>query len=105
MPNSNLVQMIKQVAMDAVRAAKLSDYQIGTVVSTNPLTVKLSNEATLDADFLQLTHSVTNYECTLECGNVLQIYEVKNALQEGEKVLMLRKTGGQRYMIIDRVVG
>lgn len=105
MPNSNWVQMIKQVAMDAVRAAKLSDYQTGTVVSTDPLTVKLSNKATLDADFLQLTRNVTDYECTLECGDAQQVYEVKNALRAGERVLMLRKTGGQRYMIIDRVVG
>lgn len=105
MPDSNWVQMIKRVAMDAVRAAKLSDYQIATVISTDPLTVKLSNEVTLDADFLQLTRSVTNHECTLECGGVQQAYEVKNALKTGEKVLMLRKTGGQKYMIIDRVVG
>ena len=44
MSSSNFTQLIKQIAMDAVRASKPCDYEIGTVTRTSPLVVKKSNE-------------------------------------------------------------
>lgn len=104
MSSVSWVQMIKQIAMDAVRAAKLTDYQVGTVTAVSPLKVKLSNTMTLDADFLQVTRNVTDYECTIEIDRTDHTCTVKNALKAGDKVLLIRKSGGQKYVIIDKVV-
>lgn len=104
MSSSNFTQLIKQIAMDAVRASKPCDYEIGTVTGTSPLVVKKSNEIEIDEDFLHLAESVTDHEIDLEINNITQKYKVHNALKVGEKVLMIRKNGGQEFMIVDRVV-
>ena len=87
MPNSNLVQLVKQIAIDAVNASKPCDYRIGTVTEENPLKIKISQSITIDDDFLHLTQTVT-----------------ENPLKKGDKVLLIRKQGGKKYAVIDRVV-
>lgn len=100
MANSNIVQLIKQIAVEAVKAAKPCDYTIGTVINTSPLKIKISQTLTLDEDFLDLSRNVTNFETKING----QITTVENELKVGEKVLMIRKSGGQKYAVIDRVV-
>lgn len=102
--SSNFTQLIKQIAMDAVRASKPCDYEVGTVTKTSPLTIKKSNDLEIDEEFLHLSRAVTDYEVVHEINNIKQKYKVLNALEIGEKVLMIRKNGGQEYMIVDRVV-
>lgn len=122
MADSNLVQLIKKIAMDAVNASKQCDYRVGIVTSTDPLKIKLSNSLTLEEDFLHLTQNVTDYitdvsittdyswetqeQETHKHGIVIEKKEITihNALQEGEQVLMMRKAGGQEYVVIDRMV-
>lgn len=122
MADSNLVQLIKKIAMDAVDASKQCDYRVGIVTSTDPLKIKLSNSLTLEEDFLHLTQNVTDYitdvsittdyswetqeQETYKHGIVIEKKEITihNALQEGEQVLMMRKAGGQEYVVIDRMV-
>lgn len=100
MANSNIVQLIKQIAVEAVKAAKPCDYRTGVVTHTNPLEIKISQTLTLDEDFLDLSRNVTNFETKING----QITTVENELKVGEKVLMIRKSGGQKYAVIDRVV-
>ena len=102
--SDSLVQLIKKIAMDAVRSAKMSDYKIGTVSGVSPLIIKMSNTLEIDEDFLYLSRNVTDYEVEIKIGDVIQSRTVLNSLKVGEKVLMLRKSGGQEYIIIDRVV-
>lgn len=49
--SDSLVQLIKKIAMDAVRSAKMSDYKIGTVSGVSPLIIKMSNTLEIDEDF------------------------------------------------------
>lgn len=100
MANSNIVQLIKQIAVEAVNASKPCDYRTGTVISINPLKIKISQTLTLDEDFLDLSRNVTNFETKING----QITTVENELKVEEKVLMIRKSGGQKYAVIDRVV-
>lgn len=120
--STNLVQLIKKIAMDAVDASKQCDYRVGIVTSTDPLKIKLSNSLTLEEEFLHLTQNVTDYitdvsittdyswetqeQETHKHGIVIEKKEITihNALQEGEQVLMMRKAGGQEYVVIDRMV-
>ncbi|SES68433.1 DUF2577 domain-containing protein [[Clostridium] polysaccharolyticum] len=83
---NNLTQLIKKCAMEAFRASKPSDYIVGKVVSLLPLKVQVSQQITLDEDFLLVTNTANNIICT------------------GDKVLMIRKAGGKQYVIVDKVV-
>ncbi len=89
--SDSLVQLIKKIAMDAVRSAKMSDYKIGTVSGVSPLIIKMSNTLEIDEDFLHLSRNVTDYEVEIKIGDVIQSRTVLNSLKVGEKVLMLRK--------------
>lgn len=115
MPDSNLLQVIKRIVKETVDAEKPSDYTFGTVVSANPLQIKISNTLTLDEDFLDLSRNVTDFEtevtispdygwscCTPEPSR--RKIKVHNSLKVGERVAMLRKRRGKRYLVIDRVV-
>jgi len=86
-PSSNLVQLIKRIALEAVEAAKPCDYRIGTVVSTDPLKIKVSQNVELEDEFLHFVQGVP-----------------QDTLLTGDRVFMIRKAGGQEYTIIDKVV-
>ena len=103
--DSNIIQLIKRAAVEAVEAAKPCDYRIGTVISASPLKIKVSQTMEIEESFLHLSRNVTDFqtEITIDTGTK-QTCTVHNALKKGDKVLMLRKAGGQRYAVIDRVV-
>lgn len=87
LPNSNWTQLIKQIAEEARKAAKPSDYFVGSVESNNPFKIRLSQKMILTSDFFLITQTLKN-----------------TTFQIGDRVLMLRKEGGQQYVLIDKVV-
>lgn len=98
---------VKQAAVQAVMTKKPCDYIIGTVVSAKPLKIKLSEGDGLElpADFIHLSRNVTDYETQVTIGGgTKQTMKVYNALKKGDKVIMIRKWGGQDYVVIDKVV-
>lgn len=121
MANSNLVQLIQQIAVNAIKAGKPCDYIVGTVVSKKPLKIKVSQALTLEEEFLHLSRNVTDFKTKFTLDKI-SIYHtvhtdpptdtwadeqevtIHNALKVGEKVLLIRKSGGQDYIVIDRVV-
>lgn len=86
-PSSNLVQLIKRIALEAVEAAKPCDYRIGTVISTDPVKIKVSQKVELEEEFLHFVQGTP-----------------PELLLVGDRVFMMRKAGGQEYTIIDKVV-
>lgn len=91
MPNSNLVQLIKRIAVEAIDARKPCDYVVGKVTRISPLRIRMAQNMVLNSDFLLLTKSVAD-----DGGN--------SGLKKGDMVLMFRKQGGQQYVVIDKVV-
>lgn len=120
MADADLVQLIKRISVEATKTGKPCDYYVGTVLKEDPLTIKVSESVILEEDFLHLARNVTDYvtELTLEetlyteeaslhrheVRVVKKKFTVHNALKKGERVLMLRKAGGQEFTVIDRVV-
>lgn len=131
MANTSLIQLIKQMAVEAVRASKPCDYIVGSVIGIEPLKIKVSNTLILEEEFLELTRNVTDYESEVSItkeydwktrdksgGSGYAAFEnhnhdivtekkkikIHNALKPDDKVLMLRKSGGQEFIIIDRMV-
>ena len=128
MSSGNMVQLIKKIAMDAVRAAKMCDYVTGVVTSADPLKVKITNAFEIGDEFLVVPQSMTDHEVEITVKKeygwktkdqsdgsaaashnhdiVLEKVKIKihNALKAGDEVLMMRKSGGQEFVVIDKVV-
>lgn len=121
------LEVIKKAAMDAVINSAPADIVYGTVLSVSPLSVYVDQKKTLEAEFLVLTRNVTDFdtevtvqwrtENTSGGGGGYDAFSshshditgrkpirVHNALKAGERVAMIQMSGGQEYLIIDRVV-
>lgn len=84
---TNLTQLIKKIAEDARKAAKLCNIVIGTVLKVKPLKIKVNQKLILTGEFLYLTETVSDKK-----------------LSKDDKVVMIRADGGQKYLVVDRMV-
>lgn len=122
---SNLVEAIKQAAMDATMASDPTSITFGTVEAVNPLSIKIDQKETLPAEFFLLTSNVrahtvsitvNHYTGYAEGGEGEEAYAnhrhaysgtkqvfVNNGLSVGDKVLLVCQQGGQLYVVLDRL--
>ncbi len=122
--------MIKQSALEAVQASKPCAVVFGSVISAEPLQIKVEDKLTLTAPQLVLTRNVTNHTLAVFVDWVAEketenhvhdsstpqsakhdhavlgdkLVTVYNGLQSGERVVLQRLQGGQKYLVLDRVV-
>lgn len=102
----NLIQIIKKAAVDAVEASNPAKLMYGTVTAVSPLAIKIDQRFTVTEAFLILTKNVRDYKVKMSVnGGAEQEYTVKNALKVGDKVILLREQGGQKYIVMDKVGG
>lgn len=112
-----MVETIKTAAIDAVNASNPVAVIFGTVVSILPLKVNIEQRFTLDDSHLILSSAVRDHQLEVTVDHSTQIESghshqvtgkktitVHNGLKIGEKVIMMRVQGGQKYVILDRVV-
>ncbi|WP_438497178.1 DUF2577 domain-containing protein [Paenibacillus sp. IHBB 3054] len=95
-----MLDAIKRAAKDAVDAAGPVVVHLGVVTKINPLRVLVDSRLELSEDFLIVPESLTELKVTV--GN--QDVVIRKALAAGDKLLLIRMQGGQRYVIMDRVV-
>ncbi|KOP78749.1 phage portal protein [Lysinibacillus sp. FJAT-14745] len=102
---SDILKLIKRIAIDAVNSQKLSNIVYGTVISISPLKVQIDQKLILEEVHLKLTRAVQDYEVEMSVSNgAKQIYKIYNGLVQDDKVTMIRAQGGQQYIIIDKEV-
>ncbi|AIQ45625.1 phage protein [Paenibacillus sp. FSL R7-0273] len=109
-----MLEAIKQAALGAIDATGPVMVQMGRVVSVNPLKVIVDNRLELTEDFLIIPESLTELKVNLRhthtsgsgtTGEALTSPIIlRKALAADDKLLLLRMQGGQRYIILDRVV-
>lgn len=115
-----------KLASENIRAnSQPTDLRYGTVVSINPLSVRISAELTLPQSTLVVPQHLTNYtvgvsvnwttenksggsgEASFSSHNHSisggKSITINNALKVGDKVALLRQEGGQSYFILDRI--
>ena len=121
---ANAIDVIKQAAVEAVKADNPTRIVYGTVIATGPLQIQVNSKLTLDETFLVLTKNVSDYEAEIDINfegeGLIEIEEVagqllkklsitgakikiKNGLQVGDDVVMIQMQGGQRYVVLDKV--
>jgi hypothetical protein len=128
---TGLIDIIKRASIDANESGQPCDLRFGTVTSVNPLKVQITNQFTLPKSLLIVPEHLTDrkiqvtlnletssngthkhtYSGTETSANGSHTHElngkktitVHNALKKGDKVALIRKTGGQSYYILDRI--
>lgn len=131
--STDLLKTIKKAAVEAVNASNPASLMYGTVQSVSPLTIYVDQKLILPESFIIVPQHLTDYETEITFDNpdIKQIYTtwdmqereestkakisfkqpsvkhkitVYNALKTGDKVLLLRQQGGQKFLVLDRVV-
>lgn len=150
---ANLVELIKQAAVEAVNASDPAAFYFGTVTSADPLSINIEQKMDLTSEFLILTNAVKDHEVTMTVDHMTEyaeldanhthtannsvnasategevnvsvdtqisqatidlthghkytgtkMFTVHNALKVGEKVVLIRIQGGQKFVVLDRV--
>ena len=105
---TGFIELVKRVALDVMANEQMCDLRYGTVTSTNPLRVQITNQLTIPTALLVVPQHLTEYTVTTtmesETGEThTHRMIINNALEVGDKVAILRKQGGQSYFILDRI--
>lgn len=104
--SNNILELIKKSALDAVESNQPTDFCYGKVVSTNPLQINIEQRMELNRVNLVLTRNVTDYKTHITIPGEIGKVEVTvhNSLEIGDTVILIKKKGGQKYLILDRLV-
>ena len=109
---------VKKAALETIEASKPVNVYFGEVVSVSPLQINVEQKMMLGEKQLVLTEKVSDYTMELkvdwqterESDHVHDIsgrkkIVVYNGLGLGDKVILIRQQGGQKFIVIDRVGG
>ena len=83
-----ITNKIKEIVMNYINYANLSDVVFGTVVASTPIKVKLDTSSNLQIGepFIIVTDKFK-----------------KEPLAVGNKVVLIKATGGQKFVILDKL--
>lgn len=93
-----LENLIQKTVSEKIRP---SEFVIGVVSSVTPLKVKISNDLELPESVLIVGDQFA--EVTMETTDEYHTVKYDNRLKAGDKVRLLKNTGGQQYYIIGRI--
>ena len=99
----DLIKLMKKAAVEAVNASKPANVVFGKVISTAPLKIKIDQKLILTSAQLVLCRNVTDYRLSVTIDGDYKTMTVHNALQNGDEVIMMQVSGGQKYIVIDKI--
>ena len=124
---ADILVEFQKIVLGVLNAQKLCTIVYGTVISVEPLEVKVDQKLTLKKEQLKLTRAVMDYEVDMTVDHETEEksggggdaafeshnheykgrkkFLIHNGLVDGDKVTMIRVHGGQQYIIIDKEVG
>ncbi|MDP4152589.1 MAG: DUF2577 domain-containing protein [Bacillota bacterium] len=98
-----MVQLIKKAAVEAVDNSMPAGVFFGEVTSTAPLKINVEQKMTLTENNLVLTSMVSDFDVKMTVNQIEEAYSVRLGLSVGEKVILIRSQGGQKFIVLDRV--
>lgn len=125
---TDMVKVLQQAAVDAVRAAKPTEVTRGRVVSTEPVQIMVDQKITLGELQLDRGETMEEYKAETELeieeidldltmeidgetvaakvkgsGKMIGTMKVRRSLDVGDEVILVRQQGGQKYIMYDKV--
>lgn len=101
---TDMVKAIQKNNERSIDYSKPTTFMFGTVTNVNPLKVNVEQRMVLDKHSLILSENVTDHDVSMMVDDERKTYRIYNALKTGEKVVLLRQQGGQKFIILDRVI-
>ena len=123
---TDILKQFQGIVLGVLNAQKLCTIVYGTVISVEPLEVKVDQKLTLKKEQLKLTRAVMDYEVDMTVDHLTESrsggggyaefeshnheykgrkkFLIHNGLVDGDKVTMIKAHGGQQYLIIDKEV-
>ena len=94
-----LIDTLKTITADTVKAMDLLDIGYATVVSTSPLTLRIqATQLVVTEPVAVLTDSVRYRAATVQGETVV----INPGLKAGDRVLVLKANAGQNYIAISK---
>ena len=100
----DLIEIIQKIVQDDIKELKLTDLVCGTVITSAPLSIQIdSMMQPIPEQALILTDNVKakSYSGKTSDGATFTVI-INQALQAGERVILLRCSGGQRFIVLSR---
>lgn len=123
---TDLLNIIKQAGMEAIEASKPVKILFGEVTAVKPLQIMVEQKLPLSEDFLILTNAVKDHWIEMTVDHMTENasggsgdsayaahkhqyvgrkrFLVHNDLIVGEHVMLMAMQGGQKFVVVDRVV-
>lgn len=121
----DFLKLMKKTAVDAVNAQYPANMVFGKVVGVNPLKIKVDQKLILTSAQLILSRNVTDYELSVTVNHKTEsasggsgessfashahnitgkkTVTVHQSLMMDEEVILMQLSGGQKYIVIDRI--
>lgn len=97
------IENLRQIVMQAMEAGRPCDVAFGTVTSVSPLAVRIDQKTTISGNQLLVPRHLTDHTEQMSIPGVGDVpVTVKNALKNGEAVILVQKRGAQQYLVADR---
>lgn len=119
-----IVNIIKEIASTVIQNGEPMEVIVGEVVSASPLEIKIDPKLTIPEENIVLTKNTSEWTMEMSVDHVTENrsggggyaefashnheykgrkkYLIHNQLVVGDKVIMLKEPGGQRYIALDR---
>lgn len=101
---TDLLRLIKKISLDAVKASYPTEVLFGNVISVSPLKIALEQKLILTKAQLVMTKNVTDHDMLISINNEKRTYTIHTGLSIGDKVVLLQMQGGQKFVVLDKVV-
>lgn len=100
---SELLGVIQQIVQEGVKGLKLADMATGIVLTAEPLTIQTDvSAAPIPAAALVKTSAILEKTVSVQGGSGGTV-TVNEGVKAGDKVLLLRVSGGQRYIVLSKL--
>lgn len=107
-----MVDAVKMATDNMIESKKLTGVYQGLVVETDPLKIKIDQKLTIGGKQIILTNAVQDHDVEITLHGISDsdgdsltgktTITIHKALQINETVLMIRRQGGQQFMVIGR---
>lgn len=122
----DMLKLIKQAGIQAMEQSAPTAVMLGVVKQVNPLVITVEQHLDIPAEFLLLTDNVRDFETDMTVNHVTEeqaggfgdeafashshaytgkkSFMVHRGLLVGDQVVLLRAQGGQKFIVLNRVV-
>jgi len=100
---NEFIKSIKRVSLEAIDEKKPVNVCFGEVTNASPLIIKVEQKLTVSEKMLIIPRFLSDFETDASVSGENFTLKLQNALKKGDKVLLLRMQGGQKFVILDKL--